>query len=144
MFYIALLCRDSVLHVYWKQFSRKYFQLVAGQQAARMPSPMVSQQTMSAGSVLGSAIESALSQTQQLQQIQQMQQYGMIPSQTATTVAAAAYSPAQMMGGAQLLQQPTQSTAALSTTPTASGLTPESILQAYSGVQGICAQGKTS
>ena len=109
---------------------------VVGQQAARMPSPMMSQQTMSAGSVLGSAIESALSQTQQLQQMQQMQQYGMMPGQTATTAAAAAYSPAQMMGGAQLMQQPTQSTTSLSTTPTASGLTPESILQAYSGVQG--------
>ncbi|XP_065912893.1 CUGBP Elav-like family member 3-B isoform X2 [Dysidea avara] len=90
-----------------------------------------------AGSVLGSAIESALSQTQQLQQMQQMQQYGMMPGQTATTAAAAAYSPAQMMGGAQLMQQPTQSTTSLSTTPTASGLTPESILQAYSGVQAV-------
>jgi len=117
--------------------------LVTGQQAARMPSPMVPQQTMSAGSVLGSAIESALSQTQQLQQ---MQQYGMIPGQTAATATAAAaagYTPAQLMGGAQLMQQqqqqqqPVQPTAALSTTPTASGLTPESILQAYSGVQGM-------
>jgi len=143
LFYNCMCIGNSFNVPFYARNLFKNGSLVAGQQAARMPSPLVSQQTMSAGSVLGSAIESALSQTQQLQQMQQMQQYGMMPSQTATTAAAAAaYSPAQMMGGAQLLQQPTQSTTALSTTPTASGLTPESILQAYSGVQGTYAQRK--
>ena len=85
-----------------------------------MTSPMLAAAT--GGSVLGSAIESALSQSQQLGQ------YGMVPTQTA------GYSPAQLMGsGAQAQQQPSQQSTGIAT---ASGLTPESILQAYSGVQG--------
>ena len=83
-----------------------------------MTSPML---TATGGSVLGSAIESALNQSQQLGQ------YGMVPTQTG-------YSPAQLMGGgAQSQQQPSQQPTGVAT---ASGLTPESILQAYSGVQG--------
>ena len=76
------------------------------------------------GSVLGSAIESALNQSQQLGQ------YGMVPTQ-------ASYSPAQLMGSAAQTQTQQQShqPAGLGT---ASALTPESILQAYSGVQGYC------
>ena len=55
-----------------------------------MTSPMLA--TAAGGSVLGSAIESALSQSQQLGQ------YGMVPTQTG-------YSPAQLMGsGAQGMQ----------------------------------------
>lgn len=76
------------------------------------------------GSVLGSAIESALSQSQQLGQ------YGMVPAQ-------AGYSSAQIMGGgAQGMQAQQQQSPQSSGISTASGLTPESILQAYSGVQG--------
>ena len=88
-----------------------------------MTSPMLAAAT--GGSVLGSAIESALSQSQQLGQ------YGMVPTQTA------GYSPAQLMGsgtqGVQAQQQQSHQSAGIAT---ASGLTPESILQAYSGVQG--------
>ena len=91
-----------------------------GQQARNlMTSPML---TATGGSVLGSAIESALNQSQQLGQ------YGMVPTQ-------AGYSPAQLMGGGaqSQQQQPSQQSTGIAT---ASGLTPESILQAYSGVQG--------
>ena len=80
------------------------------------------------GSVLGSAIESALNQSQQLGQ------YGMVPTQ-------ASYSPAQLMGSgaqSQTQQQSHQPTGLGTGLGTASGLTPESILQAYSGVQGYC------
>ena len=81
--------------------------------------------TAAGGSVLGSAIESALSQSQQLGQ------YGMVPTQTG-------YSPAQLMGsGAQGMQAQQQQSQQSTGIATASGLTPESILQAYSGVQGM-------
>ena len=97
-----------------------------GQQARNlMTSPMMTQTLAAAtgGSVLGSAIESALSQSQQLGQ------YGMVPTQ-------AGYSPAQI--GAQSMQPQQQQQSQQSTgIATASGLTPESILQAYSGVQGV-------
>jgi len=89
-----------------------------------MTSPMMTQTLAAAGgSVLGSAIESALSQSQQLGQ------YGVVPTQPG-------YSPAQL--GAQGMQPQQQQQSQQSTgIATASGLTPESILQAYSGVQGM-------
>ena len=101
------------------------YNFVIGQQARNlMTSPMMTQ-TLAAtgGSVLGSAIESALSQSQQLGQ------YGMVPTQ-------AGYSPAQLMAGGAQTQQQQQQAQQSTGIATASGLTPESILQAYSGVQG--------